>query len=199
MANLPMPGAWSLKPSRRTLAILGASIFASTLLTGCLTAAIAVGVTVVGVGAATIAYQCDEPVSVTVWDPATAHAVCDVIVTATSEGDVVEFSPCYITALGEGTWTVTALRPGRASATGTVTVARERRCNEPVHHSLELTLSSAMPMPPPPAPEAPPPPPAAPLPAPEAPPPAPTALPPAPPAPPPAATPTPTAPPPPAP
>lgn len=145
------PKAPSPKPSRRTLAIVALGLFASTLATGCVTAYIAIGVTAVAVGAAALAFECDEPVSVSVWDPGTAHVICDAIVTATSDkGHTVELSPCYTTTLGNGTWTVTAVRPGFASATGTITVLPDHRCNEPVYHTLELTLSGSGPMPPPP-------------------------------------------------
>jgi hypothetical protein len=133
------------------------------------TAYVAIGVSAVGIGAAALAFECDEPVTVSVWDPGTAHVVCDAVVTASSGNDTVELSPCYTTLLGSGTWTVTAVKAGRPPASGTITVERERRCREPVHHSLELTLSGTPPVVP--APAAPPPttapaaPPAAPVPA----------------------------------
>lgn len=149
------PEASSLKPSRSTRAIVVICLLASILSTACVTAYVAIGVTAVGIGAAALAFECDEPVSVSVWDPGTAHVVCDAVVTARSDSSTVELSPCYTTLLGTGTWTVTAVKAGRPPASGIVTVERERRCREPVHHSLELTLSGASPALP--APAAPPP------------------------------------------
>jgi hypothetical protein len=151
MPNLLKPEAWTLKPKRSAYATVGICLLASTLLSGCVTAFVAIGVTAIGIGAAALAFECDEPVSVSVWDPGAAHVVCDAIVTATSGGDTVELSPCYTTTLGAGTWTVTAIKQGRPPATGTITVEREHRCNEPVYHTLELTLSSTPAMPAPPA------------------------------------------------
>ena len=140
------------RPSRRALAAPLLGTIAAILATGCTTAFVAIGVSAVGVGAAALAFQCDEPVSVSVWDPGTAHAICDAVVTATAGSDKVEFSPCYTSALGEGTWTVTATRAGYAAATGTITVEHDHRCDEPSYHSLELTLSGgSAPMGPPPA------------------------------------------------
>jgi hypothetical protein len=142
------PEARSLKPSRTAWATAGICLVAITLFTGCVTAFVAIGVTAVGIGAAALAFECDEPVSVSVWDPGTAHVVCDAVVTARSGNDTVELSPCYTTLLGSGTWTVTAVKPGRPTATGTITVEREHRCNEPIRHTLELTLSApALPAP----------------------------------------------------
>jgi hypothetical protein len=153
MGSLLKPVACSLKPSRSTRAIVAICLLAGTLSTACVTAYVAIGVTAVGIGAAALAFECAEPVSVSVWDPGTAHVVCDAVVTATSGNDTVELSPCYTTLLGTGTWTITAAKPGRPTATGTVTVERERRCREPVRHSLELTLATASPIAPaPPAP-----------------------------------------------
>jgi hypothetical protein len=139
------PVARSLKPSRSSLAIVAICALASTLLSGCVTAFVAIGVTAVGIGAAALAYECDEPVSVSIWDPGTAHVVCDAVVTATSGNDTVELSPCYTTLLGAGTWTVTAVKQGRPIATGIITVERDHRCNEPIHHTLELTLAAPSP------------------------------------------------------
>jgi hypothetical protein len=136
----------------------------SIALSGCTTAFVGIGVVVVGIGAAVIAYDCDEPVSVSVWDPMRSHAVCDAEVTATSGDTHVDFSPCYVTALGVGTWTVTATKPGYAPSTGTVIVPRDHRCSQPTTHSLELSLVSTLPMPPPPVYGPPPSPPPAPMP-----------------------------------
>jgi hypothetical protein len=153
MLNPLKPEASSLKPKRSAYASVGLCLVASTLLSGCVTAYVALGVTAVGIGAAALAFECDEPVSVSVWDPAAAHIVCDAVVTATSGSDTVELSPCYTTTLGAGTWTVTAIKPGRPPATGTVTVEREHKCSEPVYHTLELSLSGGgPPMAPPPVP-----------------------------------------------
>jgi hypothetical protein len=146
------PAACSLKSSRPRWQFLGICLLAiSIAITGCTTAFIGIGVVVVGVGAAAIAYECDEPVSVSVWDPMKAHAVCDAEVTATSGDTHVDFSPCYVTALGEGTWTVTAFKQGYSPATGTVIVSHDHSCSQPVRHSLELSLNGpGPPMPPPP-------------------------------------------------
>lgn len=129
---------------------------AAVLLAGCTTAYIAVGAGVLGIGAAAIAFECDEPVSVSVWAPMSAYPICDAEVVATKESARVVFSPCYATTLADGTWTVTATKPGFSPAVGTVTVERGHRCAEPTRHSLELTLGGppqfaeppARPMPP---------------------------------------------------
>jgi hypothetical protein len=136
------PVACSLKPNRTAWAIVGMCLL-GTLSTACVTAYVAIGVTAVGIGAAALAFECDEPVNVSVWDPGTAHVVCDAVVTASSGKNTVELEPCYTTLLGAGTWTVTAVKPGRPTATGIITIDREHRCKEPVYHSLELTLANA--------------------------------------------------------
>jgi hypothetical protein len=125
---------------RRTVRAFALVATAVLLLCGCSTAFVGIGVVVVGIGVSAFAFQCDEPVSVAVWDASTAHTICDAEVVATNGKSRVAFSPCYAATLGNGTWTVTATKEGFAPATGTVTVLPEHRCTEPVRHSLELTL-----------------------------------------------------------
>jgi hypothetical protein len=143
---------------------------------GCVTAAVAGGVVVVGAGAAFLASGCDEPVGVNVWDRSASHPICDATVVAErqaegadgpaaqgmhGDGTVTTFSPCYAAQLGSGTWVVTATRDG-VKATGLVTVSGDHKCNEPIYHSLELTLgtdaSTPEPQRPPPLPSVPAPP-----------------------------------------
>jgi hypothetical protein len=128
---------------------------------GCVPAAIAGGVIVVGAGAVVLASGCDEPVGVDVWDRSASHPICDATVVAQRvvmvedpagnpqvdpqmrvEGSVVTFSPCYTAHLGSGTWVVTATQEGFAKATGIVTISEDHKCSEPIYHSLELSLGT---------------------------------------------------------
>ncbi|HEX4335083.1 MAG TPA: hypothetical protein VH062_04165 [Polyangiaceae bacterium] len=130
-----------MRRSRGSFWLCGAA--ALFLVTGCVPAVVGGGIFVVGVGSALLFSGCDEPASVQVWDHLSSHPVCDATVTAVSEkGSVATFSPCYQAYLGSGTWTVTASKPGLPIATGTISVARDRKCNQPTFHSLELTLGS---------------------------------------------------------
>jgi hypothetical protein len=121
----------------RTLGVLFAL---SLLATGCASAAIAGGVVVVIGVAVALTADCEEGIGVTVWDPSMSHSVCDATVIASKGDKHVSFSPCFAGYLGEGEWTVTAQREGYETAVGTVTVAHDHKCREPVYHSLELTL-----------------------------------------------------------
>ena len=107
--------------------------------TSCGVALVGAGVGVVGVGAAVLAYSCDEPVDVTVWTSGASHPVCDARVVAESNGKRVEFSPCYRAYLGVGAWNITAACAG-SSATGSLVIDPNHRCNEPGFHTVELTL-----------------------------------------------------------
>jgi hypothetical protein len=102
--------------------------------------AIGGGVLAAGVVASILTYDCTEGVGVTLWDRSTAHPVCDATVVAQLGKKSLTFSPCYSLYLDEGSWTVTATKPGYRPAVGTVTISHERRCSEPSYHSLELTL-----------------------------------------------------------
>lgn len=112
--------------------------------TSCGVALVGAGVGAVAVGAAVLAYSCDEPVDVTVWTNAASHPVCDALVVAESNGKRVEFSPCYRAYLGVGTWSITAARAG-TSATGSLVIDPNHRCNEPGFHTVELTLPTDTP------------------------------------------------------
>jgi hypothetical protein len=148
--------------SRITRPLLAVAAIAALSLTGCVTAAIAGGVFVVGIGSAIIFSGCDEPASVQVWDNTSAYPTCDAVVTAESEtGSTATFSPCYQAYLGTGVWHVTATKPGFPAAKGVITVEEKRKCSEPIFHALDLTLGSDATYTPAPVPSPPPSPPPA--------------------------------------
>jgi len=151
-------GRIGMRAGSRSLVLFGAAA-AAVLVAGCVPAIVGGGVFVVGVTSAILFSGCDEPASVQVWDHTSSYPVCDATVTAVSEsGSTTTFSPCYSAYLGAGTWKVTASKPGLANATGTITVALDHKCSQPIFHSLDLTLGSdgsAVPAPPPVAPGAP--------------------------------------------
>jgi hypothetical protein len=166
-----VPKASPSRSRRIVVGLLGGALAVSSVagLAGC--NAIAGGVAVVVVaGVAVLGYSCGEPVDVTVWDRKAAHNVCDATVTAEQDGTVNEFSPCYRLYLGTGNWNIAAKKDGYVTATGTVSVSKERKCSEPTFHSVALTLHPVGEVQSMPAPVAPPPPapvvPAAPAPAP---------------------------------
>jgi hypothetical protein len=129
----------SSKAGLVTLALIG------LLATGC-SAVVGGGVFVGLVTIGALAYSCDEPVGVDVWDRKTAHTICDAKIVAELEengkpaGHQTTFSPCYRGYLGTGTWRVTASKPGYVPAVGSVVVEKQRHCSEPTFHSMELTL-----------------------------------------------------------
>ena len=109
-----------------TRPLLAAAAIAALCLTGCVTAAVAGGVFVVGIGSAILFSSCDEPASVQVWDNTSAYPVCDAVVTAESEsGSTATFSPCYQAYLGTGVWHVTATKPGFPVAKGNFQTKKE--------------------------------------------------------------------------
>ena len=121
--------------------------------------AVAAGAGVVLIGAAIIAHDCVDHLSITVFDGRTGRRTCDATVTVSGDGTEREVLPCYHTELDEGTWTVTAQYPGLVPMQSTVIVTRPRGC-EPAVHTIELTLAvpraATPPAPPGVAPAAPP-------------------------------------------
>jgi hypothetical protein len=131
---------WMPLGAKRALLLAAGALLSA----GCATVAGLGAGAVIGAAAA-ITYDCDEAVAVSVWDGSSTRPICDATVVAASEGRTVTFSPCYEAYLGDGTWDVTASKPGHLPAKGVVVVEKERSCGEPTHHSLELTLGTPAP------------------------------------------------------
>ena len=126
---------------RRSFSFCGAA-GAALILSSCVPAAVAGAAVGAGIVASVLISNCHEPVSVQVWDHTSSHPVCDAEVVAEQEGSVTTFSPCYQTYLGTGMWKVTATKRGIGTATGMVEISKDRQCNEPAFHSLDLTLGT---------------------------------------------------------
>ena len=110
--------------------------------------AVAAGAGVVLIGAAIIAHDCVDHLTITVFDGRTGRRTCDATVTISGNGTEREVLPCYHAELDEGTWTVTAQYPGLVPMQSTVVVTRPRGC-EPAVHTVEMTLAVPRgPMPP---------------------------------------------------
>lgn len=101
---------------------------------------IGAGVTAAIVGAAALAYDCEDPVSVTVYDGSTGKTLCDATVRAVQGDSSVDGVPCHHLLLDTGDWTVTAEKPGYRPASSKASVSHDGAGCEPSVHRIDLTL-----------------------------------------------------------
>jgi hypothetical protein len=104
------------------------------------TPAIAVGVSAALVGGAALAARCSDAVHVAVFDGVTGLRACDAKVVAVSpDGSEETFSSCFYASLPAGSWTVRADRNGYQSASTSLVINPQRRC-DPAVQTIEISV-----------------------------------------------------------